>query len=196
MCVSPQSGNQVSTSLGNSGLCRTVFARNRDTAVPAEGNGDLQTLICVLVARPRRCLTLSNPVPWQNWMTAYLGYTLRMKTLFRGWPVMAHDTHTKRRRSMTSTHAGPWKRLAGTPAVPSPLVGQNHSSDKKTDSCKNKKNKLCRQYVNVCTGILGFHIPLHTLWLILVLILWVIWPNQQCHHTMVSQPGQGPIPPD
>ena len=41
----------------------TVFARNRDTAVPAEGNGDLQTLICVLVARPRRCLTLSNPVP-------------------------------------------------------------------------------------------------------------------------------------
>ena len=34
-----------------------------DTAVPAEGNGNLQTLICVLVARPRRCLTLSNPVP-------------------------------------------------------------------------------------------------------------------------------------
>ena len=24
---------------------------------------DCQTLICVLVARPRRCLTLSNPVP-------------------------------------------------------------------------------------------------------------------------------------
>ena len=35
----------------------------QDTAVPAEGNGDLQTLICVLVARPRRCLTLSSPVP-------------------------------------------------------------------------------------------------------------------------------------
>ena len=29
----------------------------------AEGNGDLQTLICVLVARPRQCFTLSNPVP-------------------------------------------------------------------------------------------------------------------------------------
>ena len=86
------------TSLGNSGLCWTVFARNRDTAVPAEGNGDLQTLICVLVARPRQCLTLSNPVPWQNWMAAYLGYTLRMKTLFRGWRVMVHDTHTRRRR--------------------------------------------------------------------------------------------------
>ena len=90
-----------STSIGNSGLCWTVFAYNRDTAVPAEGNGDLQTLICVLGARPRRCLTLSNPVSWQNWMVANLGYTLRMKTLFRGWPVMIHDTHTRRRRRIT-----------------------------------------------------------------------------------------------
>jgi len=86
-----------STSLGNSGLCWTVFARNGDTAVPAEGNGDLQTLICILVARPRWCLTLSNPVPWQNWMAAYLGYSLRMRTLFRGWPIMVNDTHTRRR---------------------------------------------------------------------------------------------------
>jgi len=97
--VTPQSGNQVSTSLSNSGLCWTVFARNRDTAVPAEGNGDLQTLICVLVARPRRCLTLSNPVPWQNWMAAYLGCTLRMRMLFRGWPIMVNDMHTRRRRT-------------------------------------------------------------------------------------------------
>jgi len=54
--VTPQSGNQVSTSLGstslgNSGLCWTVFARNRDTAVPAAGNGDLQTLIRVSLWR-------------------------------------------------------------------------------------------------------------------------------------------------
>ena len=95
--MTPQSGNWVSTSFGNSGLYWTVFARNRDTAVPAEGNGDLQTLICVLVARPRGCLTLSNPVPWQNWMAAYLGYTLRMQTLFRGWPIMGHGVHTRRR---------------------------------------------------------------------------------------------------
>jgi len=86
------------TSLGNSGLYWTVFARNRDTAVPAEGNGDLQTLICVLVVRSRRCPTLSNHVPWQNWMAAYLGYTLRMKTLFRDWPIVVHDTHTRRIR--------------------------------------------------------------------------------------------------
>ena len=85
------------TSDDTQGLCWTIFARNRDAAVPAEGNGDLQTLICVLMARPRRCLTLSNPVPWQNWMAAYLGYTLWMKTLLRGWPVMAHETHTTRR---------------------------------------------------------------------------------------------------
>ena len=93
--------NQVSTSLGNSGLCWTVFSRNRDTAVPAKGNGDLQTPTSVLVARPRRCLTLLNPVPWQNWMAAYLGYTLQMKTLLRGWLVMVHDTHTRRRRLNT-----------------------------------------------------------------------------------------------
>ena len=60
------------------------------TAVPAEGNGDLQTLICVLGARPRRCSTLSNPVPWQNWMAAYLGYTLQMKMLFPGWRFVTH----------------------------------------------------------------------------------------------------------
>ena len=103
-CVTPQSGNRVLTSLGNSGLCWTVFARNRDTAVPAEGNCDLQTLICVLVARPRRCLTLLNPVPWQNWMAAYLGYTLRMRTMFRGWPIMVNDTHTRRRRITRCQH--------------------------------------------------------------------------------------------
>ena len=40
-----------------------------------------------------------NPVPWQNRIAAYLGYTLRMKTLFRCWPVMVDDMHTRRRRS-------------------------------------------------------------------------------------------------
>ena len=96
---------EVLTSLGNSGLCWTVSARNRDTAVPAEGNGDLQTLICVLVARPRWCLTLSNPVPWQNWMAPNLGYTLQMKMLFRGWPIMVNDMHTRRRRSGAAYHS-------------------------------------------------------------------------------------------
>ena len=39
-----------------------------------------------------------SPVPWKNWMAAYLGYTLQMRTLFRGWPIMVNDTHTRRRR--------------------------------------------------------------------------------------------------
>ena len=90
-------------SLSNSGLYWTVSARNRNTAVPAGGHGDLQTLICVLVARSRLCPTLSNPVLWQNWMVVYLGYTVRMKTLFRGWPVMGHDTRTRRRSSKVCT---------------------------------------------------------------------------------------------
>jgi len=44
-------------------LLHRSFARNRDTAMPAEGNDNLQTLICVLVVSPRPCPTLSNPVP-------------------------------------------------------------------------------------------------------------------------------------
>jgi len=30
-------------------------------------------------------------------MASYLGYTLWMNTLFCDWPVMVHDTHTRRR---------------------------------------------------------------------------------------------------
>jgi len=53
-----------------------------------KGNSDLQTLICVVVARPRRCLTSSNTVPWQNWMAAYLGYTR-----WRAMRVRVHFKH-------------------------------------------------------------------------------------------------------
>ena len=79
------------------------------------GRTSVQTLICVPVARPRRCPTLSNPVPWQNWMAAYLSYTLWMKTLFRGWPVMVNDTHTRRRRLVHTYFTSPaW--CSGYPA--------------------------------------------------------------------------------
>ena len=81
----------------------------RDNAVPTEGNGDLQTLICVLVARPRQCLTLSNPVPWQNWMAAYLGYTL-----FRGWPVTSYGSrhaYEKKNRPLALPLVGAWARV-------------------------------------------------------------------------------------
>ena len=77
----PQSSNQVLTSLGNGGLYWTIFARNRDIAVPVKGTSDLQTLTCVLAARPKQCPTLSNPVLWQSWMVAYPGCTLDEATV-------------------------------------------------------------------------------------------------------------------
>ena len=43
---------------------------------------------------------------WQSWMAAYPGYTLQMKTLFHVWPIMVHDTHTRRRRSYCWTLIG------------------------------------------------------------------------------------------
>jgi len=75
------------------------LAGNPGFRIPGlESQADTCLVMSLLLARPRRCLTLSNPVPWQNWMAAFLRYTLRMRTLFRGWPIMVNDTHTRRRR--------------------------------------------------------------------------------------------------
>jgi len=43
-------------------------------------------------------------------MTAYLSYTLRMKTPFRGWSVMVHDKHTRKspERRCTSEWSHPF----------------------------------------------------------------------------------------
>ena len=80
--TSLQPGNRVLTFLGNSGLCWTVFAWNRDTVVPDKGNDDLQTLTYVLADRPGRCPTLSNPVLWQRCIAAYLATLCRWKCCF------------------------------------------------------------------------------------------------------------------
>jgi len=81
-------------SRGNSGFCLTVFARNRDCSrkwrlrhwfvCPC---GETQTMSHIVESCPLTKLNggLSR------------GYTLRMKMLFRGWPIMVHDTHTKKR---------------------------------------------------------------------------------------------------
>ena len=45
--------NRFLTEQGHCGACRRKWRLSN-------------TVICVLVARPRRCLTLSNPVPWQT----------------------------------------------------------------------------------------------------------------------------------
>ena len=95
VCQQMQYVNYWSCSLWCWILCVWYSVTSRDTVVPAEGNGYLQTLTCP--CGERRCPTLSNPVPWQNWMAAYLGYTLWMKTLFRSWPVMVQKKKTTNR---------------------------------------------------------------------------------------------------
>jgi len=75
----------------------TSVSRGKSTEL-GEENGDMQTLMCDLAARLRRCPTLSNLVHRQSWMAAYPGCTLQMQTLFPGWPIMVHDMHTRRRR--------------------------------------------------------------------------------------------------
>ena len=92
----------------------TGFRHPSPTVVSAEpfwhGTGTLRCLQKEMVTyrqvslwRDPDGLTQSNPVPWQNWMAAYLSYTLRMKTLFCGWPVMAHKTHTRRKSTLISS---------------------------------------------------------------------------------------------
>jgi len=66
------------------------------------------TLICVFVARSRRCPTLSNPVLWQSWMAAYPGYTLQMTTLFLGWQIMVHDTYTRKKELAENLRFSPF----------------------------------------------------------------------------------------
>ena len=107
--------------------------------MPAEGNSNLQTLIYVFVARPRRCLTLSNPVPWQNWMAAYLGYTLRMKTLFRGWPVMVHDTHMRRRRRIQYQNVTKWIAISITGMIKTSCTAKTYCENWSLD-CSSMKH--------------------------------------------------------
>jgi len=69
------------------------------------------TDLCPIAARPRWCHTLSNPVLWQSWMAAYPGYTLQMKTLFCGWPIMVRDTPMRRRSYCWTLIGNPTQRI-------------------------------------------------------------------------------------
>jgi len=53
-------------------------------------------------------------------MAAYLGYTLQMKTLFRGLPVRVHDKHTRRRRRLQAV--GGWVQTEIGEMVYPPIV--------------------------------------------------------------------------
>jgi len=65
----------------------------------AEGNADSQTLICVLVARPRRCSTLSNPAPLTK-LNGGLSRLLSSDDDAVSW-LITYGMHTRRRSAMT-----------------------------------------------------------------------------------------------
>ena len=79
--------NRFRTEQGHCSACRRKWWLTDTDLCPC---GETQTM----------SHTLLNPVPCQYWMAAYLGYTLQMQTLFRGWPVMVHNKHTRRRMKM------------------------------------------------------------------------------------------------
>jgi len=76
--------NRFCMEQGHCGACRRKWRLTDTDLCPC---GETQTMSHIV-----------ESCPWQNWMAAYLGYILRMRTLFRGWPIMVKDTHTRRRR--------------------------------------------------------------------------------------------------
>ena len=76
--------NRFRTEQGHCGACRRKWRLTDTDLCPC---GETKTMSHIV-----------ESWPWQNWMAAYPGCTLQMKMLFRRWPVMVHDTHTRRRR--------------------------------------------------------------------------------------------------
>ena len=104
--------NRFRTEQGHCGACRRKWRLTDTDLCPC---GKIQ-----------RCLTLSNPVPWQNWMVTYLRYTLQMKTLFRGWPLMVRDTHMRRRSIVQMYQTNDWP-ISNIPDHPSLLLQTKNS---------------------------------------------------------------------
>ena len=77
--------NRFRTKQGHCGACRRKSRTYRHWSVSLWRDPD-NILHCQILS-------------WRNWMAAYLGYTLRMKTVFRGWPGMVHDIDMHTRRS-------------------------------------------------------------------------------------------------
>ena len=81
--------------------CHNVWHGKMRMVWLPDGKKILKIHLLVLTEYMNLASVIVISCPRQNWMVAYLGYTLRMKTLFRGWPVMAHETHTRRRKQNT-----------------------------------------------------------------------------------------------
>ena len=90
--------NHFRTEQGHCGACRSKWRLTDTDQCPC---GETQTMSHIVESCP---LTKLNG--------SWLGYTLRMKTLFRGWPVMVHDTHTRRRKSTSLPTTSDLSQLA------------------------------------------------------------------------------------
>ena len=75
-------------------LCQVIVAYALRLNSPAGTEGSTVSSLIF----DRWLMLGSETLSISRWMVAYLGYTLRMRTLFRGWPIMVNDTHTRRRR--------------------------------------------------------------------------------------------------
>ena len=77
--------NRFRTEQGHCDACRRKWRLTDTDLCPCGESRETQTMFHIVES----CLLTK--------LAAYLGYTLRMKTLFCGWPVMLDDTHTRRR---------------------------------------------------------------------------------------------------
>jgi len=115
-------------------------------------------------------------------MVAYLGYTLRMKTLFCGWPVMVDDTHTRRREvsdgRMCVGREDAWTRYSTS----SDLFTQ---SLQLTDSVVNLQWWLDRALILLGLALSLLSATVSSVFTVLyifnifyyILYLWVSWPG-------------------
>ena len=99
--------NRFCTEQGHCSACRRKWRLTDTDLCPC---GETQLMSHIVESCP---LTKLNG--------GYLGYTLRMKTLFCGWPVMVHDTHTRRRSRSTRTGDRLWSPIQ---ALTGPSVEQ------------------------------------------------------------------------
>jgi len=117
---------------------------------------------------------LSNPVPWQNWMAAYLGYILQMRTLFRGWPIWLmicireeEVVHLSRRRDDQSVYAGQWFTCLGvvTTSLFMPVSGSPVSASwRPVCLCRSVVHLSCRRVYDATGVHLGPTICHMTMW--------------------------------
>ena len=82
-----------------------------------------------------------------KWMAAYLGYTVRMKMLFRGWPVVAHEMHTRRSGSAN------WHRWSTGQGHERSTFGVRRSVWVIQHQNRSQKNLFCEDLLRTVLGV-------------------------------------------